>query len=134
MNSVNLMGRLTADVEVRQTTSGIAVCSFTIAVDSYENGERSADFIPIVAWRNTAETVGKYFRKGQMIAISGKLKLRQYTDKDGNKRTVSEVVADRIYFTGKQETQSAQSMKPKNYDNEEASFEDFEDIDVDFPF
>lgn len=102
LNSITLMGRLTRDPELRRTGSGTPVASFTIAVDrdfgSKENGERATDFIDIVAWRNTAEFVSKYFSKGRMAVVSGRLEIRTWTDKDGNKRRNAEVVAENVYF------------------------------------
>lgn len=104
INVVVLMGRLVADPELKQTQNGTSVCSFRIAVDrnvaNKQTGERQADFINITAWRQTAEFVCKYFRKGSMIAIEGSLQTRSYTDKDGNNRTAYEVVANNVSFTG----------------------------------
>ncbi len=104
INVVVLMGRLVADPELKQTANGASVTSFRIAVDrnfaNKETGERQADFITIVAWRQTAEFVCKYFRKGSMIAVEGSLQTRNYEDKDGNKRTAYEVVANNVSFTG----------------------------------
>lgn len=103
LNNVTLMGRLTADPEIRQTQSGLSVASFRIAVErdtKSENGERAADFINCAAWRQSAEFVSKYFHKGNMIALTGRIQTRNYQDKDGNNRTATEVVADRISFTG----------------------------------
>lgn len=102
LNHIVLMGRLTRDPELRHTGSGIAVASFTLAVDhdyqSKDSGERGVDFIDIVAWRNTAEFVSKYFAKGRMAVVSGRLQIRNWTDKEGNKRRSAEVVADNVYF------------------------------------
>ena len=102
LNHIVLMGRLVRDPELRRTQSGIAVASFRIAVDrdfgGRDGGEKQADFIDIVAWRGTAEFVSKYFAKGRMAVISGRLQMRDWTDKDGNKRTSAEVVADNVYF------------------------------------
>ena len=103
LNVAVLMGRLVADPELRQTPNGIAVTQFRIAIDRRFNragGERQADFIDIVAWRQTAEFVCKYFRKGSMIAVQGSIQTRSYEDKNGNKRTAVEVVADNVSFTG----------------------------------
>ena len=104
INVVVLMGRLVADPELKQTANGASVTSFSIAVErnfaNKETGERTADFINIVAWRQTAEFVCKYFRKGSMIAIEGSLQSRSYEDKEGKKRTVYEVVANNVSFTG----------------------------------
>ena len=102
LNHITIMGRLTRDPELRRTGSGIAVASFTVAVDrdfaSRESGERETDFIDCVAWRQTGEFVSKYFTKGSMAVVSGRLQIRGWTDKDGNKRRTAEVVADNVYF------------------------------------
>ncbi len=102
LNHIVLMGRLTRDPELRRTGSGIAVASFSLAVDrdfqSKDTQEKTVDFIDIVAWRNTAEFVSKYFTKGRMAVVSGKLQIRNWTDKEGNKRRTAEVVADNVYF------------------------------------
>ncbi len=103
LNCAILMGRLVADPELRTTTSGISVTSFRIAVDRSfvrQGEERQADFIDIVAWRQTAEFVTRYFRKGSMIAIQGSIQTRSYEDKQGNKRTAVEVLADNVSFCG----------------------------------
>ena len=102
LNHIVIMGRLTRDPELRRTGSGIAVASFSVAVDrdfgKNENGEKETDFIDCVAWRNTAEFVSKYATKGRMVAVSGRLQIRSWTDKDGNKRRAAEIVADNVYF------------------------------------
>jgi single-strand DNA-binding protein len=101
LNHIVIMGRLTADPELRRTGSGIAVASFTVAVDrdrKNENGERDTDFVDCVAWRATGEFVAKYFTKGSMVVVTGRLQIRNWTDKDGNKRRSAEVVADNVYF------------------------------------
>lgn len=102
LNHIVLMGRLTRDPELRHTGSGTAVASFTLAVDrdfqSRDSQERAVDFIDIVAWRNTAEFVSRYFTKGRMAVVSGRLQIRNWTDKEGAKRRSAEVVADNIYF------------------------------------
>lgn len=101
LNAVALLGRLTADPELKTTTNGNMVTAFTLAVNRSfvgQNGERQADFIDIVAWRATAEFVTKYFKKGQMMALQGSLQTRTYEDKQGNKRKVTEVVADNVHF------------------------------------
>ena len=102
LNHIVIMGRLTRDPELRRTGSGIAVASFSLAVDrdfgKNENGERETDFIDCVAWRQTGEFVSKYFTKGRMAVVSGRLQFRSWTDKDGNKRRTAEVVADNVYF------------------------------------
>jgi single-strand DNA-binding protein len=105
------MGRLTRDPELRHTQSGTPVASFSLAVDrgyvSKDNGERQTDFIDIVAWRATAEFVSKYFTKGQMAAVTGRLQIRDWTDKDGNKRRSAEVIADNVYFTESKRSREA---------------------------
>lgn len=102
LNHITLMGRLTADPELRRTNSGTPVTSFTVACDrdfgNKDGGEKETDFVNCVAWRNTAEFVSKYFAKGRMIVVSGRLQTRKYTDKEGNNRTATEVVADSCYF------------------------------------
>ena len=101
LNHIVLMGRLTRDPELRRTGSGIAVATFTLAVDrdfAAAGAEKETDFIDIVAWRYTAEFVSKYFSKGRMAVVSGRLQIRPWTDKEGNKRRSAEVVADNIYF------------------------------------
>ena len=102
LNHIVIMGRLTRDPELRRTGSGIAVASFSVAVDrdfgGRDGGEKETDFIDCVAWRQTGEFVSKYFTKGRMIVVSGRLQIRSWTDKDGNKRRTAEVVADNVYF------------------------------------
>lgn len=102
LNHITLMGRLTRDVELRRTGSGVPVASFTIAVDrdfaDKQSGEKETDFIDIVAWRSTADFVAKYFGKGRMAVVSGRLQIRNWTDKDGNKRRTAEVIAESVYF------------------------------------
>ena len=97
LNRITIMGRLTRDPELRRTQSGVAVTGFTLAVDR-DFGEKETDFIDCVAWKNTAEFVSKYFAKGRMAIVSGRLQMREWQDKDGNKRKNAEVVADSIYF------------------------------------
>ena len=102
LNHITIMGRLTRDPELRRTGSGIAVASFSLAVDRdyspKDGGERETNFIDCVAWRQTGEFVSKYFTKGRMAVVSGRLQIRSWTDKDGNKRRTAEVVADNVYF------------------------------------
>ena len=102
LNHIVIMGRLTRDPELRRTGSGIAVASFSVAVDrdfgGRDGGEKETDFIDCVAWRQTGEFVSKYFTKGSMIVVSGRLQIRSWTDKEGNKRRSAEVVADNVYF------------------------------------
>lgn len=101
LNHIVLMGRLTRDPELRRTGSGVAVASFTLAVDrdfAAQGAEKETDFVDIVAWRNTAEFVSRFFTKGRMAVVSGRLQIRNWQDKDGNKRRSAEVVADNVYF------------------------------------
>ena len=101
LNKIAVMGRLTRDPELRHTESGVAVCSFTVACDrdyKAENAEREADFIDVVAWRSTAEFVSKYFAKGRMAVVEGRLQSRKWTDKNGQNRVVWEIIADNVYF------------------------------------
>ena len=108
LNSIIIMGRLTRDPELRRTGSGIAVASFSVAVErdwpNKETGEKETDFINCVAWRQTGEFVSKYFQKGSMIVVSGRLQIRKWTDDNGNNRTTAEIVTDNVYFgEGKKE-------------------------------
>lgn len=102
LNRIIIMGRLTKDVELRRTPAGVAVASFTLAVDrdftDKQSGQKETDFIECVAWKGTAEFMDKYFSKGRMAVVSGRLQIRPWTDKDGNKRKTAEVVADNVYF------------------------------------
>ena len=101
LNHITVMGRLTRDPELRRTGSGVAVASFTVAVDrdiAPQGQDKETDFIDCVAWRNTGEFVSKYFTKGRMIVVDGRLQIREYTDKTGNKRRTAEVVVDHVYF------------------------------------
>lgn len=103
LNSVCLMGRLGSDPELRHTQTGIAVTSFSIAVDrTYQpkGSEKQTDWINVVAWRNTAEFICRYFNKGSMLALNGAIQTRQYNDKEGNRRTAFEVVAENVFFCG----------------------------------
>lgn len=109
------MGRLTKNPELRRTATGKAVASFTIAVDrdyKSESGERETDFINVVAWGSTAEFVEKFFGRGRMAAVFGRLQIRQWTDRDGNKRYAAEIVADSVYFGDSKREESAQTVAP----------------------
>ncbi len=116
LNRIIIMGRLTADPELRRTGTGIAVTSFTLAVDrdyaGKDGGEKETDFIDCVAWRNTGEFVAKHFSKGRMAVASGRLQIRNYTDKDGNKRRIAEVIADSVYFGESKNNNPSQSPTP----------------------
>ncbi len=99
LNHIVLQGRLTRDPELRRTGTGTAVASFTLAVDrDFGKEEKETDFIDVVCWRSTAEFAANYFKRGRMAVVSGRLQIRGWTDKDGNKRRTAEVVADNVYF------------------------------------
>jgi len=120
LNHITIMGRLTRDPELRRTGSGIAVASFSLAVDRdfspRDGGERETDFIDCVAWRQTGEFVSKYFTKGRMAVVSGRLQIRSWTDKEGNKRRTAEVVADNVYFgDSKRDDQGGSSYSGNSY-------------------
>lgn len=103
LNIITIQGRLCADPEMRSTSGGKTVVSVTVAVDrDYQKGE--ADFVPVVAWNQTGTFLDEHFTKGQMILVTGRLQIRSYNDKEGNKRTIAEVVADRIHFCGPKQT------------------------------
>lgn len=137
LNRVIVMGRITRDLELRRTQAGVAVTSFSIACDrdfKSSSGEKEVDFIDVVAWRNTAEFAVKYFSKGRVAVVEGRLQLRDYTDKNGNKRRIAEVVADNIYFgDSKTETGSYGSYGGNSLPADD--FEEIEDdMDDDVPF
>ena len=155
LNHIVIMGRLTRDPELRRTGSGVAVASFTLAVDrdfsNKESGERETDFIDCVAWRSTGEFVSKYFTKGSMAVVSGRLQIRSWTDKDGNKRRTAEVVADNVYFGESKRRDGGDAPRPAapsasapahrgsygGYDNVPqggSAFSELDDDDGDLPF
>lgn len=116
LNKIVIMGRLTREPELRYTASQTAVASFTLAVDrdfSGNDGERQTDFINCVAWRSTGEFVGKYFHKGSMAVVSGRLQIRSYQDREGNNRTAAEVVADSVYFGESRRDSENRSSAPQ---------------------
>lgn len=120
LNKIIIMGRLTRDPELRRTGSGLAVASFSVAVDrdwpSKDTGEKETDFINCVAWRQKGEFVSKYFEKGSMIVVSGRLQIRSWTDDSGNKRTTAEIVAEDIYFgEGKKKDDSSTTSTQNPY-------------------
>lgn len=147
MNKAILVGRLTADPELRTTQSGVSLCSFSVAVDRRftTGGERQADFINCVAWRQSADFIAKYFGKGRLIGIEGSIQTRNYEDKQGNKRTAVEVVVDNASFIGSKAesgggssfdapTQAAPETAPVAYQS--GNIDDFQEItsDEDLPF
>jgi len=126
LNHIVLMGRLTRDPELRYTGSNVPVASFSIAVDRDfgrgENGEKQTDFINVSAWRQTGEFVSKYFTKGSMIVVSGRLQIRDYTDRDGNRRTAAEVVADNVYFGESKRGNEGASSYNSSYGNSNGGY------------
>lgn len=130
LNKIFIMGRLTRDPELRRTQGGNAVTSFALAVDrdfKSADGTKETDFIDVVAWRNTAEFAAKYFTKGRMAVVEGRLQMRDWTDKEGNKRRSAGVVADNIYFgDSKREDAPAGNSAP--------TFEEIEEDGRDLPF
>ena len=139
LNKIVIMGRMTKDPELRRTQTGTPVTSFTLAVDrdhKAADGSRETDFIECVAWRGTAEFVVKYFGKGRMAVVDGKLQLRDWTDKDGNKRRTAEVQADNVYF-GDSKPTTTYAVGPALSDLTDAKpadYEEIEDDDGDLPF
>ncbi len=132
LNRIIVMGRLTRDPELRRTNSGTAVTSVTLAVDrdfKEQDGSKKADFIDVVAWKGTAEMLAKYFTKGRMAVVEGRLQLRDWTDKEGNKRRTAEVVANTVYFgdSKRDDTQSA----PASINPVPVSTADFQEVDDD---
>jgi single-strand DNA-binding protein len=120
LNHIVIQGRLTRDPELRRTGTGLAVASFSVAVDrdwpNKETGEKETDFIDCVAWRHNGEFVSKYFSKGSMIVVSGRLQIRPWVDKDGNKRKSAEIVADSVYF-GEGKKKESESTCQTTWDN-----------------
>lgn len=129
LNHIVIMGRLGKDPELRRTQSGVAVATFNVAVDrdfkDKATGQRATDWITCVAWRSTAEFVEKYFAKGSQVLVAGRLQMREWTDKDGNKRISAEVQAENVYFAGAK-TEGGQRELPE--------FEVMDDDGPDFPF
>ena len=146
LNHIVLMGRLTRDVELRRTGSGVAVASFTIAVDrdyKPEGGEKETDFIDIVAWRQTGEFVSKYFSKGRMAVVDGRLQVRKWKNKDGENRYSTEVIAEHVYFgDSKKDSSSGNNYGqqnggynvPASGDYSANNFDMLEDDDSELPF
>lgn len=141
LNNVTIMGRICKDIGLRRTGSGTAVASFSIACDrdfpNKTTGEKETDFIDIVCWKNTAEFVSKYFTKGRMAVVSGRLQIRVWTDKDGNKRRNAEIVADNVYFgdSKKDDTDSSYvGFVPAGVANPSSDFAMLEGDDAQLPF
>ena len=140
LNRIILMGRLTSDPTLRHTQQGTAVASFTLAVDrdrSAQGEEKKTDFIDIVAWRNTAEFVSKYFAKGRMAVVEGRLQIRDWTDRDGGKRRSAEVVADNVYFADSKKADPLEQFAaahPETVADSGAQFAELADDDDNLPF
>ena len=139
LNHITIMGRLTRDPELRRTGSGIAVASFTVAVDrdfaDKQSGEKETNFIDCVAWRQTGEFVSKYFTKGRMAVVSGRLQIRSWTDKDGNKRRTAEIVADNVYFGDSKNDSGTQNSGYTGFvKDDNSNFAPVEDYDAQLPF
>ena len=131
LNSVVLMGRLTADPEMRTTNNGTAVTTFTLAVDRDFGENKETDFVSCVAWKKTAEHVSKFWKKGQMMALQGSLQSRKWEDRDGNKRTNWEVIVNSTYFCGDKRSDNSQ-QSPVNVSA--SQFEELPDSDGELPF
>lgn len=138
LNHITIMGRLTRDPELRRTGSGKLVASFTVAVDrDFSQGDqKETDFIDCVAWNKTGEFVDKYFSKGSMIVVSGRLQIRSWNDKDGNKRRTAEVVADNVYFgeSKSQESRGTQAPSYGGYTTPANDYATLDDDDAQLPF
>lgn len=139
LNQIFIMGRLSRDPEVRHTQSGVTVCSFTLAVDrdikDKQTGERKTDWIPVTAWRGTADLISRYLHKGDSIVVVGRLEIQEWTDKQGNKRTTPNVSAENVYFTGGRRQETAQSYQQQEHeDQQEQNFEALDDDQTELPF
>lgn len=119
LNKIFLQGRLVADPELRHTPNGVPVASFRLAVDrdykDKQTGEKQTDFINVVAWRQTGEFVSRFFSKGRLALVDGRLQIRDYTDRDGNRRTIAEVVADNVYFGDSRKDAESSGNAPSSY-------------------
>lgn len=141
MNHITLIGRLTKDPELKYTSSGTAVCSFTLAVNrrfTSQNGEKEADFIPVVVWNKAAENCAKYLSKGRQKAVEGRLQIRSYDDKDGQRKRVTEVVAENVEFLGSGQSQNSLAGQSHTERSNDMGYGDlgqeimFDDNDVPF--
>lgn len=134
LNRVIIAGRMTKDPELRRTGSGTAVTSFTLAVDrdfKDQNGEKATDFIDVVVWRNTAEFVSKYFSKGRVAIVDGRLQIRDWTDKDGGKRRNAEVLAENVYFGDSKQERTQSAVLPSE---QAVEFAPIEEEDGELPY
>ena len=136
LNTITIMGRLTRDPELRRTAQGKPVCAFTLAVDRdyAKGGDRQTDFIEVIAWSGTAEFVSKHFSKGAMAVATGRLQLRDWTDKDGNKRRTAEVVASSVYFGESKKSERKAADVEYGESTADTDFSELTDDDGDLPF
>lgn len=141
LNKAIIMGRMTRDPEIRKTQSGVSVCSFSVAVDrdvvDKNTNQRETDFINVTAWRGAADIVGKYLSKGSWVVVEGRIQVRNYTDKDNNKRTATEIIANNVYFgSSKKSDGNSSSMPPAptSNDTSPAQISNVEDSEDDLPF
>ena len=124
LNTITIMGRMVRDPEIRQTGNGTSVCNFSLAVDrdyTDQNGDRETDFIDCVVWAHTADFVSKYFGKGDLMAVSGRLQLREWEDNDGNRRRAAEIKVDNVYFGGGKRDKSDEQSSKNSRRNERSS-------------
>lgn len=136
LNKITIMGRLTRDPELRRTQSDVSIVSFCIACDrDFKKEDKQTDFIDVVAWRQTADFVSKFFTKGRMAVIDGRLQIREWTDKDGNKRKTAEILADSVYFGVSKKEASASSESGGQYDaSNQGQFAELTDDSDELPF
>lgn len=135
INCINIMGRLTDTPELKITNSGTNVTTFTVAVErQYSKGEKQTDFIPVTAWRWTAEFVSKWFSKGQMIAVQGSLQTRKHQDKDGHNRTAFEVVAEQVSFCGDKKADHSNTEQPAEPQQTSLDINEWDDTGDELPF
>lgn len=139
LNKVLIMGNISTDLELKQTTNGTSVCSFNVAVNRYSKDptEKKVDFLTVVAWQQKAEFVSRYFKKGQAIVVVGRLENREWTDKQGNKRISTEIIAEEISFGGNRESSAeakSEAYTPSAYTQNSQNFEEIASNDADLPF
>lgn len=132
LNKIIVMGRLTADPELRYTQNQTPVASFTLACDR-DLGEKQTDFIPCIAWKKTAEFVNNYFRKGSLVAVAGRLQIRDWQDRDGNKRKTAEIVCDNVYFGESRQREEGRQKLPDMVIRDKPTFTEVDD-DGELPF
>ena len=137
LNRVIITGRLTKDTELKRTGSGTAVTSFTVACErdfKDQNGKKETDFLDVVVWRNTAEFVSKYFSKGRMITVEGRLQIRNWKDQNGNDRRSAEIVAENVYFGDSKQSEGGGASAELAYPAQSKQFAEIEEDDAELPF